>query len=78
MSFEGFEEFLCAKGHYSIRNVYSNKARGVCPICRSLMVLEHLIDETNSNADVSYGEIISLNAIDGLINVWRPYAPRDY
>lgn len=48
MSYEGFEEYICANGHYFSMNCYDSRPHG-CPQgdCDAQMVWHHSVDETN-------------------------------
>lgn len=48
MSYEGFTEYLCEKGHYFARDVYSNSLdEKPCPACGSQWAYTHSVDQTN-------------------------------
>jgi hypothetical protein len=48
MSYEGSEEYLCAKGHYMVRDAYADDVQynGVCK-CGAPIAYWHQIDDTN-------------------------------
>ena len=46
MSFEGYFEKLCTKGHYCSFDVYDSDTE-MCPHCASPFEYTHLVDETN-------------------------------
>lgn len=46
MSYEGFEEYLCEKGHYNTRDVYGDEFTA-CPVCDSKLIYWHPVDQTN-------------------------------
>lgn len=46
MSYEGYDEFLCSKGHYFASDVYSSRP-ATCPVCSSPWAWRHSVDQTN-------------------------------
>lgn len=50
MSYEGFVEFICEKGHYSTYDAYEEDS-DKCRHCGSKMKYRHSVDQTNG-----YGE----------------------
>lgn len=61
MSFEGFYQKLCKKGHYFEEDVYSIESK-VCPVCGFEIVFTNMVDITNG----SYDE--DKNRIDGYMD----------
>jgi hypothetical protein len=54
MSYYGYVEYLCEKGHHTIFDVYDSDGDAVvnCAICGTKLVVRHSVDQTNgSNAD---------------------------
>jgi len=50
MSFEGYYQCLCEKGHYFIVDIYEwdlPELRPKCPICKKDIIWYNLVDETN-------------------------------
>lgn len=47
MSYEGYSQFLCSKGHYWTKDCYSVHGNELCPICGERFVWENMVDETN-------------------------------
>ena len=64
MSFEGFYQKLCKKGHYFEEDVYSIESK-VCPVCDSEIVFTNMVDITNGSYDENE------NRIDGYIDFER-------
>ena len=52
MSYEGYEQLLCAKGHYHIVDCYDHKPNK-CPAkgCKSKIVWQNSVDLTNGSRD---------------------------
>lgn len=46
MSYEGFQEYLCPKGHYNVRDAYSDDCEA-CPDCGEPITYYHPVDQTN-------------------------------
>lgn len=46
MSYEGYEELLCAKGHHHEHDCYDTRPLA-CPHCGSPWTHQHAVDETN-------------------------------
>ena len=46
MSYEGYTEYLCEKGHYLVRDCYENDLT-VCSKCKLPMAFYHIVDTTN-------------------------------
>lgn len=46
MSFEGYWEKLCKKGHYTSFDVYDDEPT-VCTFCKEPFEYSHLVDQTN-------------------------------
>lgn len=51
MSFEGYYQKLCSKGHYLSVDVYNESQFEVCPICKGPFVWENLVNTTNGSYD---------------------------
>lgn len=64
MSYEGYSQFLCSKGHLWMRDCYAIDYAGKsCPICQNLAVWENMVDITNGSEDDEG------NRIDGYIDL---------
>jgi hypothetical protein len=50
MSFEGYYQFLCERGHLIQRDVYEHEPES-CPHCQSKIAFSNLVDETNCQSD---------------------------
>jgi hypothetical protein len=50
MSFEGFDQYLCAKGHSWEKDAY-DYGDVVCPVCDGNAVWWNQVDETNGSFD---------------------------
>jgi len=46
MSYEGYSEYLCEKGHYFNCDIYADE-RKKCPQCKSKLAYCHAVDQTN-------------------------------
>lgn len=46
MSYEGYTEYLCEKGHYLARDVYADALASLCT-CGARLAFVHEVDETN-------------------------------
>lgn len=46
MSYEGYTEWLCAKGHHHISDAYGSRPE-TCDRCGEPMVWRHAVDQTN-------------------------------
>lgn len=55
MSYEGYSEFLCAKGHYSSADCYASDPTA-CGFCGSLITHYHAVDGTNGIEYADYDE----------------------
>jgi len=53
MSYEGFSQFLCKKGHYWTKDCYSVTGEDICPICKEKFIWENMVDETNGSFEGS-------------------------
>ena len=62
MSFEGYFQLICKKGHYYTAGLYGQEENTLCPICLSIPVWWNIVDETNSSFDNNTGE-----RIDGFV-----------
>ena len=53
MSYEGYSQFWCKKGHYWTEDAYTVDTYGVmkCPICNNEFVFENMVDVTNGSFD---------------------------
>ncbi len=55
MSYEGYSQFLCKKGHYWTKNcyevMYSDIKEQKCPICGKKAIWENMVDVTNGSFD---------------------------
>lgn len=59
MSFEGYFQLWCIKGHYFIEDAYADHMTE-CPICKSKMLYENLVDDTNGD---NFGYLIPVSKI---------------
>lgn len=50
MSYEGFYEWLCAKGHYTATDAYQDDPEK-CPRCSANIVWRHSVDQTNGEIE---------------------------
>jgi len=62
MSYEGYTQYLCAKGHYFTKNAY-DYSDVVCDICSNGAVWWNQVDETNGSWDEDG------NRIDGYVEL---------
>jgi len=62
MSYEGYTQYLCAKGHYFMRDAY-DYSDVVCDICSNGAVWWNQVDETNGSHDDDG------NRIDGYVEL---------
>lgn len=56
MSYEGYSQFLCKKGHYWAKDCYvliwlEPKEYPKCPICKGKHVWENMVNTTNGSFD---------------------------
>lgn len=54
MSYEGYVEYLCKKGHYWSLNCWQadyDDLKNVCPICKKKPVRENSVDTTNDEGE---------------------------
>ena len=53
MSYEGYSQFWCKKGHYWAVDCYlvSDDKKQKCPICNEEEVFENMVDVTNGSLD---------------------------
>lgn len=49
MSYEGYDQCICEKGHYFISDCYWTDDKPICPICGSTMTWYNAVDQTNGN-----------------------------
>lgn len=52
MSYEGYSQFLCKKGHYWTVDCYLVEClleKNMCPICHQPAIWENMVDETNGS-----------------------------
>jgi hypothetical protein len=48
MSYEGYSQFLCKKGHYwEMDCYYADYEEHICPKCKGKAVWENMVDTTN-------------------------------
>jgi hypothetical protein len=50
VSYEGYREFLCSKGHYETRDAYDSDIE-TCTRCGSPIAYAHSVDQTNGEID---------------------------
>lgn len=55
MSFEGYDEFLCKKGHYWAQDAYDPR-EPFCPRCGQEAQCHHVVDQTNGIVYMENGE----------------------
>lgn len=48
MSYEGYEQYICANGHYSEADAYCSPS--LCPVCGSETGWHNRVDETNGDS----------------------------
>jgi len=67
MSYEGYSQFLCKKGHYWTMDcnllMYEEHEKQKCPVCSEEEVFENMVDVTNGSFDDDG------NRIDGFIEL---------
>ena len=63
MSYEGYVQYLCEKGHYSSEDCYMEELQK-CPICGKKIVWRNGVDVTNGSFDTHNGE-----RIDGYVEL---------
>lgn len=66
MSYEGYSQLLCAKGHYWTEDCLSTGFElkdNICPTCQAPAIWENMVDLTNGSYD-DQG-----NRIDGLVEL---------
>jgi hypothetical protein len=51
MSFEGYYQLLCEKGHYNEKDAYDFSQEESCPVCGGDLIWKNLVDETNGSHD---------------------------
>jgi hypothetical protein len=51
MSYEGYSQFLCKKGHAWAEDCNFSSEFSKCPICGEKHVWENMVDETNGTYD---------------------------
>jgi len=68
LSFEGYTQYLCAKGHYFARDVY-DYSDVICHVCKNAAVWWNQVDETNGTHDDDD------NRIDGFVELKEKPAP---
>ena len=61
MSYEGYEQLLCKKGHYWFADAYeffdlADDERPMCPVCKTPVVWWNSVDQTNCE-DAGYVEL---------------------
>lgn len=64
MSYEGFTQFLCKRGHYWTADCYIADNSKSCPYCGNAAVWQNMVDETNGAFDEETGE-----RIDGYVDL---------
>jgi hypothetical protein len=82
MSYEGFVEYLCAKGHHSTNDAYDEDLTR-CPRCGGPLVWNHVVNQTNGVVEGNPGtnlwplEQIGEEAVTVMIPLYRvpPTAP---
>ena len=50
MSYEGYVQYLCEKGHYHTQDCYADDATQ-CPTCKRKIIWQNSVDETNGSFD---------------------------
>lgn len=56
MSYEGFEQYLCPKGHTWNMSCFDIE-EAICPICKEKAIWENSVDETNGTYDENGNDI---------------------
>ena len=51
MSFEGYYQLICEKGHYYTEGLYGLEEDTPCPFCKSKSVWWNLVDITNGEGN---------------------------
>lgn len=60
MSFEGYYEFLCERGHFFVKDIYADDEElAKCPVCNSSVKWWNIIDTTNGDYSITKFEIKS-------------------
>lgn len=54
MSWEGYTEQLCERGHYSVENFMPTLQRATCRLCGSRIEFECIVDTTNGAGEEEY------------------------
>lgn len=60
MSYEGYHQFICPRGHYWTEDVYASS--GICPECGRVAIWTNPVDETN-------GTFQGDDRIDGYVDI---------
>ena len=51
MSFEGYYQLLCKKGHFYQTSLYNSEENTPCPVCQEECVWWNLVDTTNDSGN---------------------------
>lgn len=70
MSYEGYNEFLCAKGHYLSCDCYETDPE-TCHICGSKMQWWHPVDQTNGYDETNPSTYSAKIEHDGYDDEWH-------
>jgi cytochrome c553 len=49
MSYEGYEQLICANGHYLVRDCYAPDLDADCDSCGAEIAERHCVDQTNDS-----------------------------
>ena len=50
MSYEGYTQYLCKKGHYTTKDCYYDDLKS-CPTCKEEIVWQEMVDTTNDEGN---------------------------
>ena len=53
MSYEGYTQFICKKGHYWTKDCYMADEDQHCYVCNDKAVWENMVNETNGSYDTN-------------------------
>lgn len=70
MSYEGYEEYLCEKGHYLAIDCYS-ETPSECPRCEAPIKWWHPVDQTNGYVEDNPGTYPAETDEVGYEDVWQ-------
>lgn len=75
MSFEGYYQVLCKRGHYTTFDVYMEEPEHfTCAYCGSSVAWWNMVDVTNGSYDIdTEGNEIETKRIDGYVELKQTY-----